>query len=150
MPWVKAIQEILQPADLLYLYHLFVSEIWPFKDHQRDHINFQWKSQNERVHKFYSSALVFAGTVKFFPTFPRGTFIPWQHQMHWCLSKLLEKNDIRDVGSIADLVLVLLVYLVHLYPLVPDFNWFYRIVPGCTWLYLVAPGCNWLHLVAPG
>ena len=27
MPWVKAIQEILQPADLLYLYHLFVSEI---------------------------------------------------------------------------------------------------------------------------
>ena len=94
MPWVKAIQEILQPADLLYLYHLFVSEIWPFKDHQRDHINFQWKSQNERVHKFYSSALVFAGTVKFFPTFPRGTFIPWQHQMHWCLSKLLENKTV--------------------------------------------------------
>ena len=36
-----------------------------------------------------------------------------------------KKNDIRDVGSTADLVLVLLVYLVHwylvhLYPLVPD------------------------------
>ena len=88
MPWVKAIQEILQPADLLYLYHLFVSEIWPFKDHQRDHINFQWKSQ--RVYKFYSSALVFAGTVKNFPTFPRGTLLPWQHQIHWGLSKLLE------------------------------------------------------------
>ena len=36
-----------------------------------------------------------------------------------------EKNNIRDVGSTADLVLVLLVhlvhwYLVHLYPLLPD------------------------------
>ena len=38
-----------------------------------------------------------------------------------------KKNDIRDVDSTADLVLVLLVYLVHwylvhLYPLVPDSN----------------------------
>ena len=32
------------------------------------------------------------------------------------------KNDIRDVGSTADLVLVFLVHLVHWYPL----------VPGCT------------------
>ena len=36
-----------------------------------------------------------------------------------------EKNDIRDVGSTADLVLIFLVhlvhwYLVHWYPLVPD------------------------------
>ena len=38
---------------------------------------------------------------------------------------LLTKNNIRDVGSTADLVLVLLVhlvhwYLVHLYPMLPD------------------------------
>ena len=32
----------------------------------------------------------------------------------------LTKNDITDVGSIADLVLVFLVHLVHWYPLVPD------------------------------
>ena len=42
------------------------------------------------------------------------------------------KNDIRDVGSIADLVLVFLVhlvqwYLVHRYPLVPTgAYWFFR------------------------
>ena len=41
------------------------------------------------------------------------------------VKNLWEKNDIRDVDSTADLVLVLLVYLVqwylvHLYPLVPD------------------------------
>ena len=43
------------------------------------------------------------------------------------VKNLWKKNDIRDVDSTADLVLVLLVYLVHwylvhLYPLVPDSN----------------------------
>ena len=38
----------------------------------------------------------------------------------WDLSVglLYDKNDIRDVGSTAHLVLVLLVHLVHWYPLV--------------------------------
>ena len=43
------------------------------------------------------------------------------------LKQMQVKNNIRDVDSTADLVLVLLVYLVHwylvhLYPLVPDSN----------------------------
>ena len=33
-----------------------------------------WKSENERVHKFYSSGLIFAGTVNFF--FPTWKVVP--------------------------------------------------------------------------
>ena len=49
-----------------------------------------------------------------------------------------EKNDIRDVGSIADLVLVFLIHLVHwylvdTYPLVPT---------GTHWCPLVPTGLN--------
>ena len=39
------------------------AEIHAFSDGLSEN---EWKSQNERVHKFYSSALVFAGTVNFF------------------------------------------------------------------------------------
>ena len=53
-----------------------------------------------------------------------------------------EKNDIRDVGSTADLALVFLVNLVHWYPLVPTGTWLYLIVPDCTWLYLIVPDCT--------
>ena len=47
------------------------------------------------------------------------------HELKPNMSKVRIKNDIRDVGSTADLVLVFLVhlvnwYMVHWYPLVPD------------------------------
>ena len=51
-------------------------------------------------------------------------------ECHW-------KNDIRDVGSTADLVLVFLKHLVHWYLV----HWYlvhwYPLVPDCTWLYLI-------------
>ena len=59
------------------------------------------------------------------------------------------KNDIRDVGSTADLVLVFLVhpvhwYLVHWYTLVPPGTCCYRLVPAGT----IGPvGTRWLRLV---
>ena len=64
-------------------------------------------------------------------------------ETYFCLNKLMqctffvtdEKNDIRDVGSTADLVLVFLVYLVHWY-MVHLVHWYmvhwYLMVPDCT------------------
>ena len=48
-----------------------------------------------------------------------------EYRASYGANKKVKKNNIRDVGSTADLVLVLLVhlvhwYLVHLYPLLPD------------------------------
>ena len=45
------------------------------------------------------------------------------------------KNDIRDVGSTADLV--------------PDCTWLYLSVPECTWLYLIVPDFTWFYLILP-
>ena len=53
------------------------------------------------------------------------------------------KNDIRDVGSTADFVLVFLVHLVHWYPLVPTGTWWYLMVPDGTWRYLSAPNSSY-------
>ena len=55
------------------------------------------------------------------------------------------KNDIRDVGSTADLV----PDCTWLYLSVPECTWLYLVVPGCTWLYLIVPDCTWLYLIVP-
>ena len=60
-----------------------------------------------------------------------------------------ELNNIRDVGSTTDLVLVFLVHLVHWYPLVPTGTHWYAWCPWwpwcawCVWclLYILADIC---------
>ena len=70
---------------------------------------------------------------------------------------IIMKNDIRDVGSTADLVLVFLVLLVptgthctgtHWYPLLPSGTSGNSLVPvGTRWYLLVPVGTRWYSLV---
>ena len=52
-----------------------------------------------------------------------------KHSLNALLDVLIVKNDIRDVGSTADLVMVFLVHVVHWYPLVPTGAHWYPLVP---------------------
>ena len=78
------------------------------------------------------------------------------------------KNDIRDVGSTADLVLVYLVLLVptgthctgnhcigtHWYPMVPvvpvGTRWYPLVPTGTNWFPLVPTGTHWYPLIPTG